>query len=66
MTSSSYRSTAEIPDSSEALGEVIAREESRLATITRALNPLQWAEAQCNLGAALQTLGERESGTARG
>jgi Tetratricopeptide repeat len=28
--------------------------------------PLQWARTQNNLGNALQTLGERESGTARG
>ncbi len=27
--------------------------------------PLQWATTQNNLGAALRTLGERESGTAR-
>ena len=27
--------------------------------------PLQWAAAQNNLGTALRTLGERESGTAR-
>jgi hypothetical protein len=32
---------------------------------TRARVPLQWAGAQVNLGNALQTLGERESGTAK-
>jgi hypothetical protein len=32
---------------------------------TRARVPLQWATTQNNLGCALQTLGERESGTAR-
>ena len=32
---------------------------------TRARVPLEWAMTQMNLGNALQTLGERESGTAR-
>jgi hypothetical protein len=48
-----------------ALEEVISHEESRLATMARDLEPLQWATIQNNLGAALHTLGERESGTAR-
>jgi hypothetical protein len=33
--------------------------------MTRERVPLQWAGTQMNLGTALQTLGERESGTAR-
>ncbi|MGH6839150.1 MAG: hypothetical protein ACREDT_10185 [Methylocella sp.] len=32
---------------------------------TRARVPLEWAKTQTNLGGALSTLGERESGTAR-
>jgi tetratricopeptide (TPR) repeat protein len=36
-----------------------------LAGSTRACAPLQWAMTQTNLGGALATLGERESGTAR-
>jgi hypothetical protein len=32
---------------------------------TRAREPLEWAKTQINLGVALETLGERESGTAR-
>ena len=33
--------------------------------MTRERVPLQWATTQSNLGTALQTLGARESGTAR-
>ena len=33
--------------------------------MTRARVPLDWAATQNNLGIALRTLGERESGTAR-
>jgi hypothetical protein len=36
-----------------------------LQELTRARAPLQWAMSQNNLGLALATLGERESGTAR-
>ena len=36
-----------------------------LEETTRDRNPLQWAMMQNNLGNALRTLGERESGTAR-
>jgi hypothetical protein len=36
-----------------------------LAERPRERVPLQWAMAQVDLGAALETLGERESGTAR-
>ncbi len=32
---------------------------------TRDRVPLEWATTQMNLGTALETLGERESGTAR-
>jgi len=65
MNPPSYRSAAEILGGNEVLEEVISREESRLATMTRDLKPLQWAATQNNLGAALQSLGARESGTAR-
>ena len=33
--------------------------------MTRERVPLDWARTQVNLGVALRTLGERESGTAR-
>ncbi len=36
-----------------------------LALFARPENPLQWAVAHTNLAAALETLGERENGTAR-
>jgi tetratricopeptide (TPR) repeat protein len=36
-----------------------------LTLAPRTLRPLDWAMTQTNLGTALSTLGERESGTAR-
>jgi hypothetical protein len=43
----------------------VAAYRAALEEWTRERGPLQWAMTQNNLGAALQTLGERESGTAR-
>src|SRR5271166_835633 len=65
MSLPSYHSPAEVLSSDEVLVEVISREKSRLATVSRDLEPLEWAATQNRLGAALQTLGERESGTER-
>ena len=47
------------------LEEAVAAYRAALEEMTRARVPLQWATTQNNLGAALQVLGERESGTAR-
>ena len=41
----------------------ISRFQGLAAATDRATQPLVWARTQSNLGAALQTLGERESGT---
>src|SRR5262249_7971099 len=48
-----------------ALLSAIERRKRLLELIPRERVPLQWAMTQNNLGAALSTLGERESGTAR-
>jgi tetratricopeptide (TPR) repeat protein len=49
----------------DALKRSIAVWSDVLALLSRADLPLDWARTQNNLGAALATLGERESGTAR-
>jgi len=49
----------------EALREAIATYGGALAVAPRERVPLHWAMTQNNLGTALQTLGEREAGTAR-
>jgi hypothetical protein len=41
------------------------RQDFALMEYTRERVPLQWAQTQNNLGAALVALGQRESGTAR-
>ena len=43
----------------------MAAHKAALEERTRECVPLDWAASQHNLGAALQTLGERESGTGR-
>jgi hypothetical protein len=43
----------------------VAAYRAALEERTRARAPLQWAATQNNLGTALSTLGERESGTVR-
>ena len=48
-----------------ALAEAIVVYRNALQLVPRERVPLQWATTQNNLGTALQTLGERESGTAR-
>jgi tetratricopeptide (TPR) repeat protein len=48
-----------------ALAEAIAIYQRLLTLRPRSKSPLDWAETQNNLGNALQTLGKRESGTAR-
>src|SRR5207245_1644880 len=48
-----------------ALQEAIRLLESILAASNQARVPLDWAATQNNLGNALKSLGERESGTAR-
>jgi hypothetical protein len=50
---------------SEALEEAVAACSAALQEWTRERVPLRWAMTQNNLGNALGTLGERESGTAR-
>src|SRR5215831_16135357 len=63
MSSSIFLSaTAVSPDKAD---EAIAVYRAALHEITRESVPLQWATIQNNLGAALQTLGARERGTAR-
>jgi tetratricopeptide (TPR) repeat protein len=47
------------------LEEAVAAYRDALKEYTRERVPLQWAMTQNNLGLALWTLGERESGTAR-
>ncbi|MDR0715878.1 MAG: tetratricopeptide repeat protein, partial [Azoarcus sp.] len=49
----------------DALLEAIVLYRQILSRIDRAVAPLDWAATQNNLGVALWTLGERESGTAR-
>jgi tetratricopeptide (TPR) repeat protein len=55
---------AELAEKTE-LEEAVAAYRAALAEYTRERVPLQWAMTQNNLGTALLTLGERESGTAR-
>ena len=59
-----YRQGDEFGDNG-ALLLAIERLRSLLNLMPREPVPLQWAGTQSNLGAALQTLGERETGTAR-
>src|SRR5271166_4147801 len=47
------------------LDEAVAAYRAALGEWTRERVPLDWAMTQMNLGNALGTLGERESGTAR-
>ena len=49
----------------DALQTAIARNKRLIELSPRARVPLEWAKTQMNLGNALWTLGERESGTAR-
>ena len=49
----------------DALQTAIARNKRLIELSPRARVPLEWARTQMNLGNALSTLGERESGTAR-
>ena len=49
----------------DALQTAIARNKRLIELRPRARMPLEWARTQMNLGVALQTLGARESGTAR-
>jgi hypothetical protein len=59
-----YQQGDEFGDTS-ALTASIERRSKLVLQFTRDRVPLQWATTQNNLGTALQTLGERESGTAR-
>ena len=59
-----YRQGDERGDN-DALRGAIAMEHRMLEERTRNRVPLDWARTQMNLGNALQTLGSRESGTAR-
>ena len=59
-----YREGGERGDNN-ALREAIEVCRKALAEYPRSEAPLQWANAQANLGNVLQTLGERESGKAR-
>jgi tetratricopeptide (TPR) repeat protein len=59
-----YQQGDEFGDNS-ALRSAIERHERLLELQPRARVPLDWATTQNNLGIALATLGERESGTAR-
>jgi hypothetical protein len=47
------------------LDEAVEAFRAALQEMTRDCVPLQWAVTQMDLGIALSTLGERESGTAR-
>src|SRR5262249_40285728 len=47
------------------LEEAVDASRAALTEWTRERQPLEWATTQNNLGTALETLGERESGTAR-
>jgi hypothetical protein len=47
------------------LEEAVSAYREALKEKTRARVPLKWAKTQTNLGAALATLAERESGTPR-
>ena len=59
-----FRQGGEFGDNA-ALLEAVAAYRAALQERTRERVPLDWAVTQNNLGAALATLGERESGTAR-
>jgi tetratricopeptide (TPR) repeat protein len=59
-----FRQGDEFGDNS-ALAAAIDAYRATLQEQTRERVPLQWASTQNNLGTALRTLGERESGTAR-
>jgi hypothetical protein len=64
QTEALYKQGKEFGDNT-ALAEAIAVSRAALALVPRERVPLQWASAQNNLGTALSTLGDRESGTAR-
>ena len=49
----------------QALHDAIAAYQTTVGLAPRDLVPLDWAKTQHNLGVALRTLGQRESGTAR-
>jgi tetratricopeptide (TPR) repeat protein len=59
-----YRQGAEFGDNA-ALKDAVAAYREALEERSRERVPLEWATTQNNLGAALWTLGQRESGTAR-
>src|ERR1700730_2940489 len=59
-----YQQGAERGDNNAAL-LAIDRSRALVRATDRAATPLDWAKTQVNLGSALWTLGERESGTAR-
>ena len=59
-----YRQGDEFGDNA-ALQTAITRNMRLIELRPRARVPLEWARTQMNLGIALRTLGERESGTAR-
>lgn len=59
-----YKQGGEAGDN-EALADSISRWRDLLAAYPRERVPLDWAMTQNNLGNALQTLGQRETGTAR-
>ena len=59
-----YRQGEEFGDN-DALVDAIGRYRALLDRRTRERVPLQWAKTQSNLGLALRTLGERETGTQR-
>jgi tetratricopeptide (TPR) repeat protein len=52
-------------EDNRALIEAVATYRRGLALLARPESPLQWALAHTNLAVALETLGERENGTAR-
>jgi tetratricopeptide (TPR) repeat protein len=59
-----FRQGYEFADST-ALGSAIERYKGLVNLTPRERVPLEWAATQNNLGLALETLGEREAGTAR-
>jgi tetratricopeptide (TPR) repeat protein len=59
-----YQQGDELGDNG-ALHSAIQRQKSLLGMTAREREPLKWANAQNNLGLALETLGERESDTIR-
>ncbi len=60
-----YRLSVSRTGNNSALDYAIAAYRDALEEFTRERVPLQWAMTQNNLGTALSTLGQRESGTAR-